>query len=102
MKRFVLIALIAAGCTTPSDLRQRQPSETFHTDKDVAQVTQCLAEKLQGVGTPRVIQAEKETILTFRQGAASTIMFSITPYGTINVRRLHAVVPYHDAIARCI
>ena len=102
MKRVVLIALALAGCATVSDIRQKQPAETFHTDKDPAKVTKCIADTLEGVGTPRVIQAEHETILSFRQGQTATIMFSITPYGTINVRRLHRVVPYHDAIARCI
>ena len=102
MRRVVLIAFALAGCATTSNLRQKQPIDTFHTDKDPQQVTKCLAAKMDGVGAPRIIQAENETILTFTQNALTTIMFSITPYGTINVRRLHRIVPYHDAIAQCI
>jgi len=102
MKRVVLIALLLAGCATPSNIRQKPPIDTFHTDKDPEQVIQCLARNSEGVGVPRIIRAEHETIVSFSQNAVATIMFSVTPYGTINVRRLHKIVPYHDVIARCV
>jgi hypothetical protein len=100
--RLVVLSLLAlAGCTTASDLRSRTPAATFSTSKPVPDVAQCLAESISSIGGPSIFQGSKETTITFVQKEATTLFISITPDGQGRVWRIHSLIPFKSALARC-
>jgi hypothetical protein len=98
----VIASLSLVGCsTTASDLREREPVATFHTDKPVAEVAQCLSESISRIGGPSVLQGQNETTITFVQQDATTLFIAISSNGDGRVWRVNKLIPYRGALDRC-
>jgi hypothetical protein len=103
MRYAPLAFVLLTGCmTTATDLRERQPQATFHTDKPAAEVVRCLTGHIRNYGQPTVISDGTETSLTFIEGSAAVMVWAITPSGDVRVWRIHGLVPYQEAAQRCL
>jgi hypothetical protein len=102
--RLLFVFALLGGCTSISDMRERDPRATYSSARAPLDLARCFGSEIRGHGPAQIWPAENETTVSFRPEGNTVLLISIKPNGAGSAVTVWQALGYmaRDAVERCV